>query len=99
MSAVGFNFKRFDVTCGARGGLWRFENLRYRRGVRGRWPAHRLPEDRARRDSVHLPETFLSCAHWYRRPYQGSSTMKQILPIMLSLIPLAAVVGACVAVP
>lgn len=49
---------------------------------------------------VHPSETFCRGAHSRRMNRTGSEmAMKQILPLVLALIPLAAVVGACVAVP
>lgn len=52
---------------------------------------------------VHRCATKVDSGHYASRskitPLGISSDMKQILPICLALIPLAAVVGACVAVP
>ncbi len=49
---------------------------------------------------VQLRATFASGAHFQgKSSKQNRSIMKTIVPLFLALLPLAAVVGACVAVP
>ena len=46
------------------------------------------------------PATFAAWMHWDGKAYPKEfADMRQIVPLVLALIPLAAVVGACVACP
>ena len=48
---------------------------------------------------VQQTETFALRAHCWPKRNVRAFTMKQIFPVVLALIPLAAMIGACVAVP
>ena len=48
--------------------------------------------------TVHLPATFCGGAHFYAKQHLVVA-MKQIVPVVLALVPLVAVISACVAVP
>jgi len=54
----------------------------------------------AARGSVHLPATFIDPAHLACKVNKiDRVVMKNIVPLVLALIPLAAVVGACITCP
>jgi hypothetical protein len=49
--------------------------------------------------SVHLAETFCRVGHFSTKSTKVLVAMKQLFPVFLALIPLAAVVSACVTCP
>ncbi len=83
--------RRFDFTKSIKPvGIGQYRDS----GRREKVPAYR------RKIPVHLAETFASRAHFQVKSSKRSDLiMKHIVPLFLALIPLVAVVGACVAVP
>ncbi|WP_370716166.1 hypothetical protein [Sphingomonas sp. IW22] len=49
--------------------------------------------------AVHRTETFAAFAHYCDVRFFEGVEMSKVVPVILSLIPLAAVISACVAVP